>query len=549
MGGDGLRKLERFLSKRACRLACDIITLAFFALVILLPTIFLFTYVALRWDEVRYFVFENPVASNMRWHRMLKAIGLSFEIAALATTIDLVMGIPVALLLARYEFRGKRVLDSLVDLPLGVPSAALGFSLFLFWGTTDGLDLLTRGFWLIVLTHVAFTYPYIVRTSVSVVEGVDVTYEHASRTLGAPSFTTFRTVTAPLSKAGIVAGTIMAFTRSLGETGATMVVAGIAETAPLAIVSMHQRRLVGPAAFLSMVLVLTALAMLAVIRTLSEKVGLPIRKVWPSFERKLSGREPRLIRNILSLSSFAFLILIPSCFSLPYVIKWWSPAGRPEKGVFYQVFTAPDEKWRALLEAIMTSFQVAALATAINLVFGLAMAVVIVRRNWGRVCALLDALTDIPLVVPTAALGFSVYLFWGPRGLGLVGTGFWLIVLTHVAFTYPYVVRTMVAALKGLDPSLEHAARTLGAPPFTVFRTVVLPMLGSGLLASAILAFTRSLSETGATMVVMGTARTVPVLVVVWSEASRQAAAFASVLLMAVCYGLLLALRYVTRGR
>ncbi len=544
-----LRRVERLLSKRACRLVGDAIALAFFALVVLLPTVFLFAYVALRWDEVRYFVFENPVAGDMRWRRMLRAMGLSFEIAALATFIDLVVGIPVALLLARYEVRGKRVLDSLVDLPLGVPSAALGFSLFLFWGTSDGLNLLTRGFWLITLTHVAFTLPYIVRSSVGVIQGVDITYEHASRTLGAPSFTTFRTITAPLSKAGIVAGAILAFTRSLGETGATMVVAGIAETAPLAVVSMHQRRLVGPAAFLSMILVLVALGMLAAIRLLAEKVGLPISKVWPEAERKLSGRKPRLVRDALSLSFLAFFVLLPSCFSLPYTIRWWSPPARPERGVFYQVFLAPDEKWRALLAATMTSLEVAALATGINLVFGLAMAVIIVRRNWGRVCSLLDALADVPLVVPTAALGFSVYLFWGPRGLGLVNTGFWLIVLTHVAFTYPYAVRTMVAALRGLDPSLEHAARTLGAPPFTAFRTVVLPLVSRGLLASAILAFTRSLSETGATMVVMGTARTVPILVVVWSEASRQAAAFASVMLMAVCYGLLLALRYITERR
>ena len=543
------RKLERFLSRRACRLACDALALAFFALVVLLPTVFLFVYVALRWDEVCYFVFANPVAGDMRWRRMLRAIGLSFEIAAIATALDLLVGVPVALLLARYELKGKRILDSLIDLPLGVPSAALGFSLFLFWGTRDGLNLLTRGFWLIVLTHVAFTFPYIVRSSVGVIESVDITYEHASRTLGAPSFTTFRTVTAPLSKAGILAGAILAFTRSLGETGATMVVAGIAETAPLAVVAMHQRRLVGPAAFLSMILVLVALLMLAAIRLVVERVGIPIKKVWPGLERKLSGRGPRAIRDGLSLSFLVFFILIPSCFSLPYAIKWWSPAERPERGVFYQVFQAPDEKWRALLDATMTSLEVAAIATAINLLFGLAMAVIIVRRDWGRVCTLLDALTDIPLVVPTAALGFSVYLFWGPRGLGLLSTGFWLIVLTHVAFTYPYVVRTMVAALKGLDPTLEHAARTLGAPPFTVFRTIVLPLVSRGLLASAILAFTRSLSETGATMVVMGTARTVPVLVVVWSEASRQAAAFASVMLMAVCYGLLLALRYVTGRR
>ena len=537
----GRREIERFLSKPACRLACDVMALAFFVLVILLPTVFLFAFVALRWDEVVFFVFNNPVSGDIRWWRMLNAIAVSFEVAAIATAIDLVIGIPIALLLARYEFKGKQVLDSLVDLPLGVPSAALGLSLYLFWGTGDGLNLLTRGFWLIVLTHVVFTFPYIVRSSVGVIEGVDRTYEHAARTLGAPPFTTFRTVTAPLSKAGLIAGSILAFTRSLGETGATLVVAGLVETAPLAVVSMHQRRLIGPAAFLSMLLVAFALALLAAIKVLSEKVGIPIKRVWPNFERKLSGKKPRLARDIASLSFFGLMILIPSCFSIPCSLSHWDV-------VSYEVFFAPDEKWKVLVDSLVTSFEVAAIATAINLLFGLAMAIVIVRRPWKRLCSILDTITDMPLVIPTAALGFSVYLFWGPRGLGLVNTGFWLIVLTHVAFTYPYVVRTLVAALKGLDPSLEHAARTLGAPPFMAFRTVVLPLISTSLLAAAILAFTRSLSETGATIVVMGTSRTVPVLVVMWSEAvgyARYAATFASVLLILVCYGLLLALRYV----
>jgi len=530
-------------------MAFDALALAFFFMMILMPTIYLLTYVLPSWDEIRFFVFENPVAGDVRWRRMLGAIGLSFQIAAISTAIDLLVGIPIALLLARYDFKGKRLLDSLIDIPLGVPSSALGFSVYLFWATSDGLGWLSMGFWLIVLTHVVFTFPYIVRSLVGVIEGVDITYEHASRTLGAPSFTTFRTITAPLAKPGIVAGAILAFTRSLSETGATMVVAGTLETAPLAVVSMHQRRLIGPAAFLSLILVLTGLLMLVALRVLSERVGIPIKKVWPDFERRLSGRAQRLARDTSTLSFFGFFILVPACFTIPYVVKWWSPPGRAEEGVFYEVFQAPDEKWRTLIEALMTSFRAALLATLINLVAGLAMAVLIVRRDWGRLNSVLDALTDVPLVIPTAALGFSVYLFWGPAGLGLVSTGFWLIVLTHVVFTYPYVVRTLVAALRGLDPSLEEAARTLGAPPLTVFRTVILPLLSSALFASSIMAFTRSLSETGATIVVMGVDRTVPVQIVVWSEASPQAAAFASVLLITICYGLLLALRYVVRRR
>lgn len=121
--------------------------------------------------------------------------------------------------------------------------------------------------------------------------------------------------------------------------------------------------------------------------------------------------------------------------------------------------------------------------------------------------------------------------------------------LVHIAFTHPYVVRTLVAILEGMDPSLEEAARTLGASPLTTFRTVLLPLMKPGILAAAILAFTRSLGETGATIVVMGMARTVPVLIVEWVEAmALPAAVFACVVLILISYSLLLAFRYAMAG-
>ena len=152
-------------------------------------------------------------------------------------------------------------------------------------------------------------------------------------------------------------------------------------------------------------------------------------------------------------------------------------------------------------------------------------------------------------MIPTSALGFSVYLFWGLKGVGVLPPGFWLLTLTHIALAYPYAVRSLVAVLESVDPSLEEAARTLGAPPFTAFRTVTLPLIKPGLLSAAILSFTRSLGETGATIVVMGRVRTIPVLIVQWAESmALPAAAFACVILILISYLLLLSLRYIVRG-
>ncbi len=557
-----LVRVERRLSSRGFSLLRDALVLLFLLIFVVGPPLSIFLLVLRSWGEVYQTVFADPFFAQigqgaLRWNMIQRGLLRSFEIAAVVTFIDVLIGLPMALILARYDFRGKRLVDTLVDLPMAVPTAALGFSLYLFWGSIDGIGgllgleggLFSRGPLLIILTHVAFSYPYIVRSLKEIIESVDQTLEHAARTLGAPPFTVFRTVTAPLIKSGLLAGSILCFTRSLGETGATLIVAGAFYTAPLLVVEYRQLLMIPPAAFLSMILVSISAFLLALLRFSAERFGLPIKEAWPRAERLLSGRAQRHLRDLMTFSFFVLLILIPSSFIFTYLIRWWGGSpyiGNPNLGAFYQVFLAPDKKWPALQSSIITSFKVAALATGVNILAGLPMAFLLVRKNLGRLRGLLDALVDIPLTVPTSALGFSFFLFWGTKGLNLLGPGFWMVVLVHIGFTYPYVVRPLTAVVEGLDPHLEEAARTLGAPPLTVFRTVILPSMREGILAAAIMAFTRSLGETGATIVVMGLSRTVPVLIVQWVESlALPAAAFACVLLIAISLTLLLILRYV----
>ena len=561
-----LVRIERKLSTKRWRYTADVLTFLFFFAIIVGPPLSIFPIVLGNWSEIHSTVFADPFFSEvgrgaLRWDMIQTALLRSFEISFIVTLLDLLIGLPMAMILARYRFRGKALLDTLVDLPMAVPTAALGFSLYLFWGTGDGIGsllgitqgLFSRGPMLIILTHVAFSYPYIVRSLKDIIASVDRNLEHAARTLGASSFTVFRTITAPLIKNGVLAGLVLCFTRSLGETGATLIVAGAFYTAPLLVVEYRQLLMIPPAAFLSLILIASSVVLLGLLRFSADRFGLPIKGVWPGGERFLSGKTPKNLRDGAALSAFALLVLVPSIFILTYLARWWSGSpftGDPKLGAYYQVFLAPDRKWASLLESLVTSFQVALTATGVNLVLGLSMAFILVRRNLGRLGAVLDALVDIPLTIPTSALGFSFFLLWGARGLDLLGPGFWLLTLVHMGFTYPYVVRPMIAVLKGLDLQKEEVARTLGASSLTVFRTVILPSIRQGLLASAILSFTRSLGETGATVVVMGLTRTVPVLIVQWVESlALPAAALACVVLIGVSLVLLLVLRFVLEWR
>lgn len=189
------------------------------------------------------------------------------------------------------------------------------------------------------------------------------------------------------------------------------------------------------------------------------------------------------------------------------------------------------------------------IVTVIDIVLGVPMALYIARGHSLKLPQFLDVLVNVPLIVPTAALGYSLGVFW--KGVPGIGTfDFLLIVMAHVAFTYPLVVRNVSGAVEEIDPSYEETARTLGAKPLQAFRRVLYPMIKASILAGAIMAFTRSLGETGATLAVVSNANTAPVYIVNLIKADQfYLAAMACIVLIIVSYIFMLALRYVTKKR
>ncbi len=120
---------------------------------------------------------------------MQAALLQSFFIAFCAVAIDFAIGFPMAIILSRNDFRGKRILDMLVDLPMAVPTSALGFSIMLFWAIFG----INPGQLLIIFAHVAFTYPYIVRNLKIAIDSINPKLEKAALTLSASKLTVFRT--------------------------------------------------------------------------------------------------------------------------------------------------------------------------------------------------------------------------------------------------------------------------------------------------------------------------------------------------------------------
>lgn len=161
-------------------------------------------------------------------------LSLTLKIASVATLLVVVPSTLVGYALARFEFRGKRLLSALVGLPLVLPPTAVGFLLLRLLAVDGPLGRETLGFDLglvltwkaAVLAAAVMSIPLVVRTARVAFEGVDPRLELMSRTLGHGPIETFLRVTLPLAGRGLLAAVLLGFTRALGEFGATVTLAG-----------------------------------------------------------------------------------------------------------------------------------------------------------------------------------------------------------------------------------------------------------------------------------------------------------------------------------
>lgn len=185
--------------------------------------------------------------------------------------------------------------------------------------------------------------------------------------------------------------------------------------------------------------------------------------------------------------------------------------------VFKAASLGPEEYWRIVASGrALASYRVTVLcalgATVANLVFGLALAWVLVRYDFpGK--RFVDAIVDLPFALPTAVAGIALTSLFAQNGwfgsiLGKIGIQVIhtpLGIMIAMFFTsLPFVVRTVQPVLEDLDPALEEAAQSLGGGDGEIFRRVILPLLTPALLAGVSLSFARSLGEFGAVIFIAG---------------------------------------------
>jgi molybdate transport system permease protein len=177
-----------------------------------------------------------------------ESLKLSLVIVSFATVIVGILGLVFSYLLARFDFRGKELLDAVLTVPLVLPPTVTGYYLIVLLGRRGliGSYVYDLTGWTFAFTWqgavvaaVVVALPLMIKASRASIESVDPDYETASYTLGKSKLETFVRITLPLAKRGIIAGLVLSFARALGEFGATLMIAGNilgrTQTMPLAI--------------------------------------------------------------------------------------------------------------------------------------------------------------------------------------------------------------------------------------------------------------------------------------------------------------------------
>ncbi|MFA6333039.1 MAG: ABC transporter permease [Methanoregula sp.] len=188
----------------------------------------------------------SALAASLSSPEIQFAILLSLVTSVVSTLICIAIAIPVAYSLSRYRFFGKRVAELVLTMPLTLPPLVAGIALLLFFGTTPwGKALEHAGFAVIftplgiIVAEVFVNLPYMIRILRSSFSAINPRYEYVAKTLGCTETGAFFQVTLPMARSGLLAGTVITWSKAMGEFGAVLMLAGATtmrtETLPIAL--------------------------------------------------------------------------------------------------------------------------------------------------------------------------------------------------------------------------------------------------------------------------------------------------------------------------
>ncbi len=437
-------------------------------------------------------VLGDPELRGVAWFTLWQA--------AASTLLTVLVALPAAHVLARYEFRGRRVVQALVTVPFVLPTVVVGAAFAALLGPTSpiGVDL-DGTVWAILVAHVFFNHAVVVRTVSGLWELLDPRAEEAARSLGASPWRAAREVTLPALRPAIVSAALITFLFTFTSFGVVRLLGGPSNsTLEVEIYRQTADLLDLPVASVLALLQLGTVVVLLVVQdVLARRWSQAAVRLQPVTRATPRGRRQRawvggnlLVMAVLLVTPLAVLVERSFRSTGSWSLESWRALGDRTRGT--GLFVSP-------LEALGNSLWFAAVATALAMVLGLLAAAALAPSS-GRAGRVVDLTLLLPLGTSAVTVGFG-FLVALDEPVDLRASP-WLIPIAQAVVALPFVVRTVTPVLRSIDRRLREAAAVLGAGPGRVWREVDLPLVLRALLIAAGFAFAISLGEFGATTVI-----------------------------------------------
>jgi thiamine transport system permease protein len=451
--------------------------------------------------------FSRLVTSDYYLNTLLFTTGQ----AALSTLLTLLLALPSAYVFSRYQFRGKSLFLSLATLPFVLPTVVVAAAFTALIGprgllntllmNTLGLGTppiqLERTFTLILIVHVFYNYAVALRIITSYWINQNPRIEQVARVLGAHGWRLWWYVRLPMLRPALAAAGALVFIFCFTSFGVVLLLGGPLY-ATLEVEIFRQARdlfNLPVAAALSLVQIIMMFALMWVYTRLQRRIS---GEVVAAAATAQPPRTPRDRLVIMLTLLFMAVILFTPLLALALLsvtigsdgvtLQHYLQLGTNTRGSV--LFVPP-------IEAINNSLLYAGASTVLSLMLGVASAYLLLRQSsWSR---LLDAFFMLPLATSAVTLGFGFIVALDEPPLNLRQSAL-LIPIAHTLVALPFVIRSVLPALRAIPDNVKEAASVLGASSWRRWRWVELPLISRALLVGATFAFTVSMGEFGASL-------------------------------------------------
>lgn len=531
--------MERFRLKRFdFWFVAKIVIFLLFGFFLIYPFVNMFARGFLTADgKFTLFYFERFVQFKYYYQTLFRSLSVSIT----TTVFALLVGLPMAYFMSRYNLYWKRVINIMIVMSLMSPPFIGAYSWILLLGRSG---VITRfftglgfnmpsiyGYTGIILVFTLKLFPFIYLYVSGALGSIDSSLEEAAENLGSSKLHRILLITFPIILPTILSGAILVFMSSLADFGTPMLIGEGYKVLPVLVYEEYMSEIggnAGMASALSMIVISVSTLVL-----LLQKKFISKRKYIMSALRPPQIIKLRVLpRILLSFGSFAVAFVA----FLPQIVVVYTSFVKTSGPVFVSGYSLDSYRtiFYRLGRNISNTFTFSTIAMVFIVIIGIIVAYLMVRRP-SKSSTVLDVFVMFPYVVPSAIMGISLLLAFNRRPLLLAGTSF-IMIVAYAIRKMPFTVRSASAILQQIDPSIEDASISLGVSPFKTFFTVTAKLMLPGIISGAILSWISTINELGSS-IMLYTGRTATISVAIYTEVIRSsfgtAAALASVLTVA----------------